>query len=179
MAVLPILEYPDRRLRQIAQPVAQVDAAVQQLVVDLLETMYAANGVGLAAVQVNVPWRVLVIDLSDTRDKPLVLVNPEVLEPDGKAQTEEGCLSVPGIYEKVERAQRIRVKALDREGKPLDFHADGLLAVAIQHEIDHLDGKVFVDYLSPLKRDLIRKRLDKERRQRAAPRSPRPAVPVG
>jgi peptide deformylase len=178
MALLSILEYPDRRLRQTAAPVARVDSAVQQLVADLLETMYAANGVGLAAVQVNVPWRVLVIDLSKTRDQPLVLINPEVLESSGKAPTEEGCLSVPGIYEKVERPQQIRVQALGRDGEAVDFKAEGLLAVAIQHEIDHLDGKVFLDYLSPLKRELIRKRLDKERRQRAAPPAPRPAVPV-
>jgi peptide deformylase len=176
MAKLTILEYPDRRLRVRALPVPSVDAALQQFIDDLLETMYAANGVGLAATQVNVAKRVLVIDLSETRDKPLCLINPGILSAVGRAPTEEGCLSVPGIYEKVERATAVRVGAVGRDGFRTEFDAEGLLAVCIQHEIDHLDGKVFVDYLSELKRQLIRKRLEKERRQRVAPARSRSAT---
>jgi peptide deformylase len=176
MAKLTILEYPDRRLRVRALPVPSVDDALQQFIADLLETMYAANGVGLAATQVNVAKRVLVIDLSETRDQALCLINPEVLSAAGRAPTEEGCLSVPGIYEKVERATHVRVRAVGRDGVSTEFDAEGLLAVCIQHEIDHLDGKVFVDYLSELKRKLIRKRLQKEQRQRAAPARSRGAT---
>jgi peptide deformylase len=178
MAKLTILEYPDRRLRIRALPVPSIDDALQQFIEDLLETMYAANGVGLAATQVNVAKRVLVIDLSETRDQPLCLINPEILSSSGRAPTEEGCLSVPGIYEKVERATAVRVRALGRDGISTEFDAEGLLAVCVQHEIDHLDGKVFVDYLSELKRQLIRKRLEKEQRQRTTPARSRSATPA-
>ena len=166
MAQLQILEFPDPRLRTRALPVTEVDAALRTLIDDMFETMYAAPGIGLAATQVNVAKRLLVIDLSERHDQPLVLINPEVLAREGVEETEEGCLSVPGYFEKVTRAEKIRVRALDRDGKPLDFEADGLLAVCIQHEIDHLDGKLFVDYLSELKRTRIRKKLEKERKER-------------
>jgi peptide deformylase len=166
MALLQILEFPDPRLRARAQPVAQVDAALRTLVDDMFETMYAAPGIGLAATQVNVAKRVLVIDLSEKHDQPLVLINPEVLERAGVEETEEGCLSVPGYFDKVQRAEKIRVRALDRDGEQIEFDAEGLLAVCIQHEIDHLDGKLFVDYLSELKRTRIRKKLEKERKER-------------
>ena len=166
MALLQILEFPDPRLRTRAQPVTQVDAALRTLIDDMFETMYAAPGIGLAATQVNVAKRVLVIDLSERRDEPLALINPEILERSGIEETEEGCLSVPGYFDKVTRAEKIRVRALDRDGKQIEFEADGLLAVCIQHEIDHLDGKLFVDYLSELKRTRIRKKLEKERKER-------------
>jgi peptide deformylase len=167
MTKLVILEYPDPKLRKTAEPVAQVDDALRQLADDMLETMYAANGVGLAATQVDVHKRMIVLDASESRDKPLVLINPELLSAAGKAISEEGCLSLPGIYDKLARATQIRVRALDRDGQPFEMDADGLLAVCIQHEIDHLEGKVFVDYLSELKRQLIRRRLEKERKQRS------------
>jgi peptide deformylase len=166
MARLQILEFPDPRLRTRAQPVEHVDASLRQFIDDMFETMYAAPGIGLAATQVNFHKRVLVIDISETRDEPLALINPEILERQGIEETEEGCLSVPGIYDKVTRAERIRVRALNRDGQPIEFDADGLLAVCIQHEIDHLDGKLFVDYLSDLKRTRIRKKLEKERKER-------------
>lgn len=166
MAQLQILEFPDPRLRTHAQPVTAVDAALRTLIDDMFETMYAAPGIGLAATQVNVAKRLLVLDLSERHDQPLVLINPEVLAREGVEETEEGCLSVPGYFEKVTRAERIRVRALDRNGQPIEFDADGLLAVCIQHEIDHLDGKLFVDYLSELKRTRIRKKLEKERKER-------------
>lgn len=166
MAQLQILEFPDPRLRTRAQPVTEVDAALRTLIDDMFETMYAAPGIGLAATQVNVAKRLLVLDLSERHDQPLVLINPELLVREGVEETEEGCLSVPGYFEKVTRAERIRVRALDRNGKPIEFDADGLLAVCIQHEIDHLDGKLFVDYLSELKRTRIRKKLEKERKER-------------
>ena len=162
MAILDILHFPDPRLRNQARPVAVVDAAVQRLAHDMLETMYAAPGIGLAATQVNVPQRVIVIDISETRDQPLVLINPEVLSQEGVEEMEEGCLSVPGVYDRVQRAERIRFRALDRDGNLFERDAVALLAVCIQHEIDHLDGKLFVDYLSGLKRQRIRKRLEKE-----------------
>jgi peptide deformylase len=168
MTKLAILEYPDPRLRTQAAPVAVVDDAVRQLVADLLETMYAAKGIGLAASQVDVHRRVLVIDISDSRDQPLALINPEIIAAEGSAPGEEGCLSLPGIYDKLERAARIRVRALDRDGKPFELDAEGMLAVCIQHEMDHLEGKLFVDYLSELKRQLIRRRLQKDRKQRPA-----------
>ena len=168
MALLPILEFPDPRLRTRAQPVEAVDASLRKLIDDMFETMYAAPGIGLAATQVNVHKRVVVIDVSETRDQPLVLINPEILDRRGVEESEEGCLSVPGIYDKVRRAEHVRVRTLDREGKSIEFEADGLLAVCIQHEIDHLDGKLFVDYLSDLKRTRIRKRLEKERKGRVA-----------
>jgi peptide deformylase len=166
MALLQILEFPDPRLRTRAQPVTQVDASLRKLIDDLFETMYSAPGIGLAATQVNVPKRLLVIDISDRRDQPLVLINPDVVAREGVEETEEGCLSVPGIFDKVTRAEKILVRALDRDGKPIELEADGLLAVCIQHEIDHLDGKLFVDYLSELKRTRIRKKLEKERKDR-------------
>jgi peptide deformylase len=168
MALLPILEFPDPRLRTRAQPVEQVDAALRTLISDMFETMYAAPGIGLAATQVNVHKRVLVIDISEDRKQPVALVNPELISRAGIEETEEGCLSVPGYYDKVTRAEKIRVRALDRTGKPIEFDADGLLAVCIQHEIDHLDGKLFVDYLSELKRTRVRKKLEKEQKDRAA-----------
>jgi peptide deformylase len=166
MALLPILEYPDPRLRTKAQPVERVDDALRKIIDDMFETMYAAPGIGLAATQVDFHKRVIVIDISETRDQPLVLINPELIARDGVEETEEGCLSVPGIYEKVRRAERIRVRTLDRKGEQVEFDADGLLAVCIQHEMDHLEGKLFVDYLSDLKRIRIRKKLDKVRRDR-------------
>jgi peptide deformylase len=168
MALLPILEFPDPRLRTRAQPVEQVDAALRKLIDDMFETMYAAPGIGLAATQVNVHKRLLVMDISEQRNQRLALINPEIVSHSGLEETEEGCLSVPGIYEKVRRAERIRVRALDRDGKQLEFDADGLLAVCIQHEMDHLEGKLFVDYLSDLKRTRIRKRLEKERKDKAS-----------
>ena len=165
MAILDILHFPDARLRNVAKPVAQVDDSVRKLIDDMLETMYEAPGIGLAAIQVNEPRRVIVVDISEERNAPLALVNPEILEKHGEEQMDEGCLSVPGVYEPVQRAERIRVRALDREGKPFELDVDGLLAVCVQHEIDHLDGKLFVDYLSSLKRQRIRKKLEKEARQ--------------
>jgi peptide deformylase len=174
MALLQILEFPDPRLRNRAQPVSQVDAALRTLIDDMFETMYGAPGIGLAATQVNVAKRVLVIDLSEQHDQPLALINPEILERAGVEETEEGCLSVPGYFDKVTRAETIRVRALDRDGKQIEFDADGLLAVCIQHEIDHLDGKLFVDYLSELKRTRIRKKLEKERKDRPGSARPTP-----
>ncbi|HEV7611969.1 MAG TPA: peptide deformylase [Steroidobacteraceae bacterium] len=177
MTKLAILEYPDPRLRKKAIPVAEVDGALRQLADNLLETMYAAKGVGLAATQVDVHKRLIVLDVSEQRDQPLVLINPELLRLEGSGPGEEGCLSVPGIYEKLPRATHIRVRALGRDGKPFEMDADGLLAVCIQHEIDHLEGKLFVDYLSELKRQLIRRRLEKERKQRSAGSGFRAAKP--
>ena len=168
MTQLAILEYPDPRLRTTAKPVADVDDAVRQLVADLLETMYAAKGIGLAATQVDVHRRVLVIDVSEERNQPMVFINPEILAATGRGPGEEGCLSVPDIYDKVQRAIHIRVRALGADGLPFEIDAEGLLGVCIQHEMDHLDGKLFVDYLSELKRQLIRRRLEKERKQRSA-----------
>jgi peptide deformylase len=164
MALRTILHYPDPRLRQIAKPVERVDGEIHQLVTDMAETMYAAPGIGLAAIQINVPQRVVVIDVSETRDQLQVFINPEIVERDGKQVFEEGCLSVPGIFDEVERARHIRVRALDRDGQPFELETDGLLATCIQHEIDHLDGKVFVDYLSRLKQSRIRKKLEKQER---------------
>ena len=168
MAKLTILEYPDPRLRTRAVPVATVDDRVRRLIDDMLETMYAAPGVGLAATQVNVHQRVLVADVSKEQDQPMVFINPEIIEREGKTEAEEGCLSVPGIFDKLStRSARIVVRALGRDGRPFEIEADGLLAVCIQHEMDHLEGKLFVDYLSELKRTRIRKKLEKERRERA------------
>lgn len=177
MALLKILEYPDPRLRTRARPVPAVDERVRALVADMLETMYAAPGVGLAATQVDVHLRVLVLDISEKQDQPLALINPEILEKEGQDSSEEGCLSVPGFTESVDRARRIRVRALDRQGKPLELDAEGLLAVCIQHEMDHLEGKLFVDYLSELKRQRIRKKLEKAARRDGTPRE-RSRVPV-
>jgi peptide deformylase len=169
MTQLTILQFPDPRLRKVARPVETVDESVAQLADDMLETMYASRGIGLAATQVNRDIRLLVLDLSEQRDEPQVFINPEIVEREGAQVCEEGCLSVPGEYAEVERAERICVSALDRDGEPFELDADGLLAVCIQHEIDHLDGKVFVDYLSPLKRRLIEKRLKKARLQQREP----------
>jgi peptide deformylase len=169
MAKLTILEFPDPRLRTRAAPVAVVDDGVRQLIDDMFETMYAAPGVGLAATQVDVHMRVLVADVSKDQDHPLVFVNPEIIEREGTTEAEEGCLSVPGIFDKLNnRSARIVVRALGRDGRPFEMEADGLLAVCVQHEMDHLEGKLFVDYLSELKRTRIRKKLEKERRDRAA-----------
>ena len=165
MAIRNILYYPDPRLRNRAQPVDSVDDEVRRLLDDMLETMYAAPGIGLAAIQLNVPKRAITIDISEHSDQPLCLVNPEILELTGSVETEEGCLSVPGIYESVERADWIRARALDRDGQTFEFEAEGLLAVCVQHEIDHLDGKLFVDHLSQLKRQRIRKKAHKQQRQ--------------
>jgi len=168
MAKLTILEYPDPRLRKKAVAVEAVDASVRALVDDMLETMYAAPGIGLAANQVNVQKRVIVIDLSEEKNDPLCLINPEILSLSGTEEMDEGCLSVPGIFEKVSRADKVRVKALNREGVAIEMDAEGLLAVCIQHEIDHLEGKLFVDYLSPLKRMRAKKKLEKDRRQKSS-----------
>ena len=166
MAKLNILRYPDPRLHTVAKPVAKVDTRIQQLVDDMLETMYEANGVGLAATQVDVHERVIVIDTSDERNDPRVLINPElVARSDEMILWEEGCLSVPTFYDKVDRHARVTVKALDREGREHSFDADGLLAVCVQHEMDHLVGKVFVEYLSPLKRNRIKTKLLKRARE--------------
>ncbi len=164
MAILKILHYPDPRLRQVARPVNQVDATVRRLVDDMAETMYQAPGIGLAAIQVERALRVVIIDTSEQRSALRVFINPEIIERDGVQVMEEGCLSVPGIYDEVERALHVRVRALDRDGQPFEMEAEGLLAVCIQHEIDHLDGKVFVDYLSRLKQNRIRKKLEKQER---------------
>ncbi|OOC11149.1 peptide deformylase [Thioalkalivibrio halophilus] len=162
MAKREILHFPDPRLRQKAEPVAEVDDSIRTLVDDMFETMYAAPGIGLAAVQVNVHKRVLVADVSEDQSQPRALINPEILETRGEEEMDEGCLSVPGYYEKVRRADWIRFRALSRDGQPFEAEAEGLLAVCIQHEIDHLDGKLFVDYLSSLKRGRIRKKLEKQ-----------------
>lgn len=176
MALLKILEYPDPRLRTRAVPVVAVDDRIRRLAADMLETMYAAPGVGLAATQVDVHQRLLVMDISEERDQPLVLINPEILATEDRASGEEGCLSVPGFTETVERARRIRVRALDLQGRPFELEAEGLKAVCIQHEMDHLDGKLFVDYLSELKRQRIRKKLTKSARREQEHTSTR--VPV-
>ena len=167
MARLTILEFPDPRLRTRAEPVERFDAALLRLVADMLETMYAAKGIGLAATQVNVHRRLLVMDVSELGDAPQEYVNPQLLARTGSEETEEGCLSVPQVYEKVQRAERVRVRAQDRRGEWFERELEGLAAVCLQHEMDHLDGKLFVDYLSSLKRDRIRRRLEKERREQA------------
>lgn len=164
MAKLEILHYPDPRLRNRAKPIAEVTDDIRQLANDMLETMYDAPGIGLAATQVNIPKRLIVLDISEDKQEPLVLINPELKASSGNVETEEGCLSVPGIYETVQRADSIRVTALDRDGKRLELEADEILAVCIQHEIDHLDGKLFVDYLSRLKQHRIRKKALKQSR---------------
>ena len=166
MTRLTILEYPDPRLRTVAKPVTVVDDDLRRLIDDMLETMYAAKGVGLAATQVDVHRRLLVADVSEEKNQPLVYVNPEIIDRTEVAVGQEGCLSVPGIFEDVSRAVRARVRAMDRHGVTFEQDLEGLLAVCVQHEIDHLDGKLFVDYLSELKRTRIRKRLEKERRQK-------------
>jgi peptide deformylase len=165
MAILNILHFPDPKLTTRATPVERVDDEIRRLVDDMFETMYDAPGIGLAATQVDVHKRVVVIDVSEEKNEPRVFINPELIEKDGIEEMEEGCLSVPGIYERVERAERVKVRALDRDGQPFELEADGLLAVCVQHEMDHLEGTLFVDYLSQLKRQRIRKKLEKLRRQ--------------
>jgi len=167
MPKLKILEFPDPRLRTKATPVETIDDDLRAFIGDMFETMYAAPGIGLAATQVDVHKRLLVTDISVDKDTPFVLINPEILEKDGVTLTDEGCLSVPGYYEEVERAEHIKVRFLDRDGAEVEMEAEGLLAVCIQHEVDHLDGKLFVDYLSEAKRTRIRKKLLKERRHQA------------
>ncbi len=164
MSLLNILEFPDPRLRTRAQPVTTFDRALKTLAEDMLETMYAAPGIGLAASQVDRHIQMLVLDVSEEKNAPMIIVNPRILEQEGSETCQEGCLSVPGIFADVERSERIRVAAQDVEGNPIELAADGLLAVCIQHEMDHLVGKLFVDYLSPLKRDMVRKKLEKQRR---------------
>ena len=168
MALLPILEFPDPRLRTRAEPVRSFDAGLRQLVADMLETMYAAPGIGLAATQVDVHRALIVIDPSETKDQPQVYINPQILTRDGLAMSEEGCLSVPSIYEPVQRAARVRVRAQDAEGNVFERELEGLEAVCVQHEMDHLSGKLFVDYLSTLKRYRFRRKLEKDRRVRAS-----------
>ena len=164
MALLPILHYPDPRLHKVAAPVPAVDDRIRQLIRDMAETMYAAPGIGLAASQVDVHERVLIIDISEARNELQAFVNPQIIEASGEAECEEGCLSVPGIFEKVRRAERIKVRALNAQGEEFSLDAEGLLAVCIQHEIDHLDGKVFVEYLSRLKQRRIVAKLKKQQR---------------
>ncbi len=168
MALLDILHYPDKRLRTIAQPVEQVDEQIRTLVADMFETMYAAPGIGLAATQVDVHQRVIVIDISEEKNQPLCLINPQIVSSDGVEMTQEGCLSVPEVYENVERAEHIKVHALDQNGDAYDLEAGGLLAVCIQHEMDHLVGKLFVDYLSPLKQQRLKKKMLKSQRHAVA-----------
>jgi peptide deformylase len=176
MALLTILEYPDPRLRTKAAPVTTFDAGLKQRIEDMFATMYAAPGIGLAATQVDWHHRLIVIDLSKEQNQREVFINPEILARDGIATGEEGCLSVPGIYDDVPRAERVRVRAQDADGKTFERDLDGMLAVCLQHEMDHLEGKLFVDYLSELKRQRIRKKLDKERRSRASDSgAPRPS----
>ena len=165
MPLLPILQYPDERLHTVAAPVTRVDDEIRSLVRNMAETMYAAPGIGLAATQVNVHKRVIVIDLSETQDRLQVFINPEIVASSGEAECEEGCLSVPGVFEKVTRAERVTVRTLDEQGDERTVEAEGLLAVCIQHEMDHLQGKVFVEYLSRLKQDRIRSRLKKRHQQ--------------
>ena len=166
MALLPILTYPDPRLHTVARPVAAVDARIRALIADMLETMYEANGIGLAATQVDVHERLVVIDVSEERNEPMVLVNPEIVwASEDKQVSDEGCLSVPNIYDGVERSRAVRVRALDADGQSRELSAEGLLAVCIQHEMDHLLGKVFVEYLSPLKRNRIKTKMLKARRE--------------
>jgi len=162
VSLLNILEFPDDRLRKKAVPVEEVNDEIRKLVDDMMETMYEARGVGLAATQVNVHKRVIVIDTSEEKDAPLCLINPEIIVKDGVEESEEGCLSVPGFFEKVKRAEKITVRALNREGEIFELESDDLLAVCIQHEMDHLEGKLFVDYLSSLKRHRIKKKLEKK-----------------
>lgn len=168
MALLNILHFPDSRLRTVAKPVTEFDDRLRQLVSDMFETMYEAPGIGLAATQVDRHIRLLVMDVSEERNRPRCLINPEILEADGEEETDEGCLSVPGFFEKVRRAEHIRVRAQDETGATSEFEAEGLEAVCIQHEMDHLEGKLFVDYLSNLKRNRIRSKLEKMQRQKAS-----------
>jgi peptide deformylase len=165
MALLEILKYPDPRLRTVAKPVAEVTDEIRQLIEDMLETMYAAPGIGLAATQVDFHERLLIIDITEDKTQPLCFINPEILEMSGSMENDEGCLSVPEVYESVERAEHVRVKAQDKNGQEFELEAEGLLAVCIQHEMDHLEGKLFVDYLSQLKRSWLKKKLSKARKR--------------
>ncbi|MER2802681.1 peptide deformylase [Proteus mirabilis] len=167
MAILHVLHYPDERLRTIAKPVEKVDAEIQKIVDDMFETMYLEEGIGLAATQVDIHQRIIVIDISETRDQKLVLINPELLDQEGDTGIEEGCLSIPEQRAFVPRAERVKVRALDYNGQPFELEADDLLAICIQHEMDHLVGKLFVDYLSPLKRQRIRQKVEKLDKRRA------------
>ena len=165
MSILTILEFPDKRLRTVAEEVSQVDDNIKTLVDDMLETMYAAKGIGLAATQINVHKRIIVMDISEEKNEPICLINPEIIEKVGTEESEEGCLSVPGFFEKVTRAEQIKIRALSRDGESFEMEADDLLAVCIQHEMDHLEGKLFVDYLSTFKRNRIKSKLEKIHRQ--------------
>ena len=169
MALLEILHFPDPRLRLRAEPVVRVDDQVRQAVRDMFETMYDAPGIGLAATQVNIQQQIIVIDVSEQKNEPLCLINPEILTSEGTEETQEGCLSVPGFYENVTRAERVKVSALNEQGEPIELEAEGLMAVCIQHEMDHLQGKLFVDYLSPLKRQRIKKKLLKMEKSGVSP----------
>jgi peptide deformylase len=169
LSILNILEFPDERLRKKAIAVKAVDDRIKQLVDDMFETMYEARGVGLAATQVNVQLRIIVIDISEEKDTPLCLINPEIVVKDGCKEGEEGCLSVPGFFEKVKRAEHVKVKALNKDGEAYEFEATDLLAVCVQHELDHLEGKLFVDYISPLKRQRIKKKLEKIHKMDSSP----------
>ncbi|WP_296052152.1 peptide deformylase [uncultured Alteromonas sp.] len=164
MAILDVLQFPDERLRTVAKPIDEVNSEIKQLVADMFATMREEKGIGLAATQVNRHVRLVVMDVSEEQNEPRVFINPEIVNKEGSTISEEGCLSVPGNYAKVDRAEKVTVKALDGEGESYELEADGLLAICIQHELDHLDGKLFVDYLSPLKRQRIRKKLEKEAR---------------
>jgi peptide deformylase len=172
MAIRTILEFPDPRLRTRAQPVTRFDANLHRIIDDMLETMYAAPGIGLAATQIDFHQRLIVIDISADHNDPLILINPEILAREGEVATEEGCLSVPGYFDEVKRAAKIRVRARDRDGNTFERDFEDLLAVCVQHEMDHIDGKLFVDYLSSLKRERVRKKLEKERKERASSSAP-------
>jgi len=165
VSILPVLEFPDPRLRNVASPVKQVNNKIKSMVDDMFETMYDAHGVGLAATQVDIQLQLIVIDVSEEKNDPLCLINPEIISESGREESDEGCLSVPGIFEPIQRAEVIRVKALNKEGGVFEMDADGLLAVCIQHEMDHLLGKLFVDYLSPLKRNRIKKKMQKQHKR--------------
>jgi peptide deformylase len=167
MSVLTVLHFPDPRLRKVARPVEIIDESIRNLARDMLETMYAEHGIGLAATQVNVPWRVVVMDLSEDRNQPRVFINPEIIASEGEGESQEGCLSVPGYYEKVKRAERVTFRYQEVDGRPVETTADGLLAICLQHEIDHLNGKLFIDYLSPLKQQRLRKKAGKAERDLA------------
>ena len=167
MAKLPVLHYPDPQLRKKAVPIAAIDESVRSLAEDMLETMYAEGGIGLAATQVNIQRRLVVMDLSEQRDEPLILINPEILSSEGTEEMQEGCLSVPDFYEVVRRAERVRLRYQTLDGEVIERESDGLFAVCIQHEIDHLNGKLFIDYLSPLKRQRLRKKLEKQEKLQA------------
>ncbi len=171
MAILEILNYPDPRLHTVAKPIKEVDASIRRLIDDMAETMYAAPGIGLAATQVNQHLQLIIIDTSETKGRLQVFINPKIIAKSGEQEYEEGCLSVPGIYENVTRAENVKVEALDRDGKKFTLNADGLLSVCIQHEIDHLLGKVFVEYLSPLKRNRIKNKMLKQHRENDQTRS--------